>query len=44
MALALKYWSKLVGIIGAAESYLSSYALILMLIAYLQRVKVLPCL
>ena len=35
LALFLKYWAKKVGIIGAAYKYLSSYALVLMLIAFL---------
>lgn len=46
MSLFLKYWSKQVGIIGAAFGFLSSYALTLMLIAFLQSTSppVLPCL
>mmetsp|Transcript_28370 Transcript_28370/g.27318 ORF Transcript_28370/g.27318 Transcript_28370/m.27318 type:complete len:200 (-) Transcript_28370:35-634(-) len=46
MAVFLKFWAKKVGIIGAANGFLSSYALILMIIAFLQSTKppVLPCL
>ena len=46
MAIFLKYWSKQVGIIGASLGLLSSYALTLMLIAFLQSTEppVLPCL
>jgi DNA polymerase sigma len=46
LAIILKYWAKKVGIIGAAYGYLSSYALVLMIIAFLQsrNPPVLPCL
>ena len=42
----LKHWAKEVDIIGAAYGYLSSYALMLMVISFLQSRKpaVLPCL
>jgi len=45
LGLFLKHWSKINKIHGAADKYLSSYALLLMLIHFLQRVvepKVLP--
>jgi DNA polymerase sigma len=35
MCVTLKYWAKSVGIIGAANGLLSSYAFILMIIAFL---------
>ena len=35
MGLVLKDWAKQVGIIGASNGYLSSYAFILMIIAFL---------
>jgi len=35
MTVFLKWWAKEVGIIGAAFGYLSSYALTLMIIAFL---------
>ena len=46
LCMFLKYWAKKVDIIGAAYGYLSSYALTLMLIAFLQSRSppVLPCL
>jgi DNA polymerase sigma len=46
MASYLKNWAKTVGIIGAPNGYLSSYALIMMIIAFLQSKQppVLPCL
>jgi len=44
MSTFLKHWAKQVGIIGAPNGYLSSYALIMMLIAFLQSKSVLPCL
>ena len=46
MNVFLKWWAKSVGIIGAAYGYLSSYALTLMIIAFLQNrdPPVLPCL
>ena len=46
MNVFLKWWAKSVGIIGAAFGYLSSYALTLMIIAFLQNTEppVLPCL
>jgi DNA polymerase sigma len=46
MCIFLKHWAKEVDIIGAAYGYLSSYALTLMLIAFLQSRSppVLPCL
>jgi DNA polymerase sigma len=46
MSVFLKYWAKNVGIIGASNGYLSSYAFNLMVVAFLQQVKppVLPVL
>lgn len=46
MCMFLKWWAKKVDIIGAAYGFLSSYALTLMLIAFLQSREppVLPCL
>lgn len=46
MCMFLKHWAKQVDIIGAAYGYLSSYALTLMVIAFLQSTSppVLPCL
>jgi len=44
MCMFLKYWAKKADIVGAAYGFLSSYALTLMLIAFLQSRKVLPCL
>lgn len=46
MNVFLKWWAKSVGIIGASFGYLSSYALTLMIIAFLQNTQppVLPCL
>jgi DNA polymerase sigma len=46
MALYLKTWAKEVHINGASRGFLSSYALILMIIAFLQQTQppVLPCL
>lgn len=46
MCMFLKYWAKKCDIIGAAFGYLSSYALTLMVIAFLQSRSppVLPCL
>ena len=42
MNVFLKFWAKSVGLIGAAHGFLSSYALTLMLIAFLQHNNVLP--
>jgi len=45
LGLYLKYWSKLNKIHGAADNYLSSYAILLMLIHFLQKIiepKILP--
>ena len=36
MATFLKHWAKKVKIIGASHGYLSSYALVMMIIAFLQ--------
>ena len=46
MNVFLKWWAKSVGIIGASNGFLSSYALTLMIIAFLQNTQppVLPCL
>ena len=46
MNVYLKHWAKHFKIIGASNQFLSSYALTLMIIAYLQSTKpfVLPCL
>lgn len=46
MNVFLKWWAKSVQIIGAAYGFLSSYALTLMIIAFLQNTEppVLPCL
>ena len=46
LATFLKHWAKRVKIIGASNGYLSSYALTLMIIAFLQNRSppVLPCL
>ena len=46
MIIFLKFWSKKVEIIGASNALLSSYALTLMVIAFLQSTSppVLPCL
>ncbi len=42
MAVYLRSWAKQMEIIGAANKYLSSYALTLMIIAFLQKKNVLP--
>jgi DNA polymerase sigma len=46
MSMFIKHWAKQVDIIGAAYGYLSSYALTLMIISFLQSRSppVLPCL
>jgi DNA polymerase sigma len=46
MNVFIKWWAKSVGIIGASDGFLSSYALTLMIIAFLQNreTPVLPCL
>lgn len=44
MCMFIKHWAKQVDIIGAAYGYLSSYALTLMIISFLQSRNVLPCL
>ncbi len=46
MTMFIKHWAKQVKIIGAAYGYLSSYALTLMVISFLQSTNppVLPCL